>query len=80
MSTLHAEIDALVAKLRSQPRERQEAAVEMLREITEDVYALSADELAVLRPALADAEAGQNLHPIDEVDRRTRSMIDEWRK
>ena len=79
MTALHSEIDALVAKLRLLPTERQEAAAEMLREITEDVYVLSEDELAVLRPALADDQAGRNIVFIEDCDARTRRVIDAGR-
>ena len=79
MSAL-VEIDALVAKLRTMSQERQEAAAEMLREITEDVYQLSDSELAVLRPALADTLAGRNLVSLDDCDALTRRAIDTWPK
>jgi hypothetical protein len=61
MSTTHQRLDELVAKLRSLPIVRQEAAIEALSEIIEGSYQLSKEELAVLRPALQDALHGENL-------------------
>ena len=61
MSTTHQRLDELVAKLRSLPIVRQEAAIEALNEIVAEPYRLSKDELAVLRPALQEALRGENL-------------------
>ena len=61
MSTTQQRLDELVAKLRSLPIVRQEAAIEALNEIVAEPYRLSKDELAVLRPALQEALRGENL-------------------
>ena len=55
------QIQALLAKIRSLPESRQLAAVEALTEIAEEPYVLSADELAILLPAKAEALAGECL-------------------
>ena len=44
-------LERLVAKVRRLPQDRQELAVTALSEIADDVYELSRDELAALRPA-----------------------------
>jgi hypothetical protein len=61
MSTTNQRLDELVAKLRSLPIVRQEAAIEVLSEIVEGSYQLSKAELAVLWPALQEALRGDNL-------------------
>ena len=61
MSTTRQRLDELVAKLRSLPIVRQEAAIEALSEIVAEPYRLSEDELAVLRPALQEALRDENL-------------------
>ena len=54
-------LEALVAKVRALPEPLQHAAVEALDEIANQPYELSAEELAVLEPALEDARSGTNL-------------------
>lgn len=61
MTTILEKLDELVAKLRSLPVIRQEAAIEALSEIVAEPYRLSLDERAVLRPALQEALRGENL-------------------
>ena len=61
MPTTYEKLETLFARLRSLPEPRQQAAVEALSEIADDFYQLSDDELAVLEPALKDAEHGLNL-------------------
>jgi hypothetical protein len=69
MSSTHEMLETLIAKLRALPEERQVLAVDALAEIAElDVYVLSADERAVLEPALAEALRGDNLIDADEVE------------
>jgi hypothetical protein len=60
--TTEEKLEALFAKVRALPKERQEYAVMALEEIAEDdVYVLSEEERAILEPALRDAERGENL-------------------
>ena len=66
MPTIQEKLETLFDKVRSLPRERQEAAVEALDDITSEPYVLSEDELAVLKPALARAKRGE-FAPEDEV-------------
>lgn len=61
MPTTLEKLETLFLKVRGLSEARQELAVEALAEITEDVYALSDDERAVLEPALRDAECNENL-------------------
>jgi len=54
------ELERLFAKVRSLPKARQDLAVEVLSEITDEgVYALSDEERAVLEPALERAKRGE---------------------
>ncbi|MBI4724862.1 MAG: hypothetical protein HY765_07750 [Rhodomicrobium sp.] len=59
MLTIQEKLETLFDKVRSLPRERQEAAVEALADIATEPYELSADELAVLKPALERAQHGE---------------------
>ncbi len=59
--TTHQKLEDLVAKLRTLPVIRQEAAIEALNEIVAEPYQLSDDELAVLLPALDEADRGEGL-------------------
>ena len=61
MSTIYDQIDALAAKLKQLPADRQNSVVEALREMTDESYALSDDELRVLNPALAEVKRGVGL-------------------
>lgn len=61
MPTLKTDIDALADRAKRLPEDRQRAIVETLREMLDEPYVLSADELAILRPALAEANAGVGL-------------------
>lgn len=54
-------MDALVDKAKSLPEERQLAVIEALRELLEEPYVLTDEELKVLRPLLSDAHEGKNL-------------------
>ncbi|NJL72853.1 MAG: hypothetical protein HC888_15515 [Candidatus Competibacteraceae bacterium] len=55
------EIDALAEKAKRLPEERQLAVVAALREMLDEPYVLSAEELSILAPALADIQAGTAL-------------------
>ena len=60
MATIEEKLEELFAKVRALPKERQEIAAKALAEITdEEVYILSEDELAVLKPALERARRGE---------------------
>jgi hypothetical protein len=59
MPTVKEKLEALFAKVRLLPEQRQEAAVEALTDITEEPYQLSAHELALLKPALQRARQGE---------------------
>jgi len=59
MSTVQEKLETLFAKLRTLPEARQQAALEALSEITEEPYQLSAEELAVLQPALERVHRGE---------------------
>ena len=61
MENLEHTLERLLAQVRKLPEERQLAVVEAIKEITEEPYQLSDDELSVLRPALFDAQNGLNL-------------------
>ena len=65
MPTTYEKLETLVAKLRSLPEPRQQAAVEALSEIADDFHQLSDDELAVLQPALERTRRGEFV-PEDE--------------
>jgi hypothetical protein len=64
MTTIE-QLEALIGKLRSQPEARQRAAVDALREIAEEPYRLSAEELAVLGPARHEALRREHLTDAD---------------
>jgi hypothetical protein len=69
MSSADEKLETLIVKLRALPEERKELAVEALAEIAEpDVYVLSDEERAVLEPALAEAQRGDNLIDADKAD------------
>jgi hypothetical protein len=76
--TTAAQIDNLAERAKRLSEDRQQAIVEAMREMIDEPYQLSDDEMAVLLPALADVEAGRNLESFDEVDQRTRKLIDTW--
>jgi hypothetical protein len=58
--TTEEKLEALFAKVRALPKERQEYAVIALEEITDDdVYVLSDEERAILEPALERAKRGE---------------------
>jgi hypothetical protein len=79
MSTA-AQIEALAQRAKSLPEDRQQAVVDAMRELLDEPYQLSDVELAILTPALADAEAGRNLMSLGDVDQRTRKLIATWPK
>ncbi len=58
MTTPSIQIDVLADKAKRLPEERQLAIVEALREMLEEPYELSPEELAVLTPALAEIQDG----------------------
>ena len=58
MSATNEKLETLFGKVRSLPKERQEAAIEALADIASEPYELSASELAVLKPALERAGRG----------------------
>lgn len=78
--TTAAQIDSLAERAKRLSEDRQQAIAETMREMIDEPYQLSDDEMAVLLPVLADVEAGRNLVAIDEVDQRTRKQIDAWPK
>ena len=58
--TTEEKLEALFAKVRLLPKERQEFVAMALEEITEeDVYVLSDEERAILEPALERAKRGE---------------------
>jgi hypothetical protein len=59
MTTINERLEALFAKIRALPRERQEYAIIALTEIAEDIYELSDEERAILEPALEQAKRGE---------------------
>jgi predicted transcriptional regulator len=61
MITTSTLIDTLADRAKRLPEERQRAIAEALREMLDEPYVLSDDELAILRPALAEARAGNHL-------------------
>ena len=61
MSNVGTVIDTLAERAKRLPVERQQAVADALREMLDEPYRLSAAELAVLQPALADAQAGMGL-------------------
>ena len=68
--TTEEKLEALFAKVRALPKERQEYVVLALSEIAEeDVYVLSEEECAILEPALARAKRGEfaSAAEVDEV-------------
>jgi hypothetical protein len=68
--TTEEKLEALFAKVRALPKERQEYAVMALEEIAEDdVYVLSDEERAILEPALQRAKHGESAsdEDVDEV-------------
>jgi hypothetical protein len=68
MSSPSAIIDDLADRAKRLPEDRQRAVAEALREMLDEPYPLSDDELAILRPALADARAGTGLSDADSDD------------
>jgi hypothetical protein len=76
--TTAAQIDSLAERAKRLSEDRQQAIAETMREMIDEPYQLSEDDMAVLQPALADVEAGRNLQSFDEVDQRTRKLIDTW--
>ena len=61
MTVEASQLDALVEKLRRLPEWRLRSALVSLREIVEEPYELTGEELAVLRPALDEALRGEHL-------------------
>jgi hypothetical protein len=58
--TTEEKLEALFAKVRALPKERQEYVAMALAEIAEDdVYVLSEEESAILEPALERAKRGE---------------------
>ena len=55
------QIDALATKAKRLSEERQREIVAALQEMLDEPYRLSADELAVLQPALAEVRSGRHL-------------------
>lgn len=68
MTTATTQIDILADRAKRLPEARQRVIVEALREMLDEPYVLSDDELEVLRPALADARAGTDLTDADTDD------------
>jgi predicted transcriptional regulator len=59
------QLDDLVAKVRTLPTARQQEVIAVLHDIVAEPYELSENELAILRPAMAEALAGQHLVDAD---------------
>ena len=59
MPKTEEKLERLIVKVRTLPTSRKRLAVEALAAITDDAYVLSADERAVLEPALERAERGE---------------------
>lgn len=76
--TIAAEIEALAERAKQLPEDRQQAVLDALRELLDKPYQLSVAEMAILRPALADAQADRNLVSLRDVDQRTRTLIATW--
>ncbi len=75
MPALNEKLETLFEKARALPRERQEAALEALADIAAEPYALSDDELAVLKPALERARRSEHVS-----DAQASALLDEpWR-
>jgi hypothetical protein len=59
MPTIQEKLETLFDKVRTLPKERQEAAAEALADIAAEPYQLSDEELTILKPALERAERGE---------------------
>ncbi|MGO9483043.1 MAG: hypothetical protein ACLPX9_00450 [Rhodomicrobium sp.] len=59
MTAINEKLETLFDKVRSLPKERQEAAIEALADIAPEPYELSAGELSVMKPALERAQRGE---------------------
>lgn len=68
MSPAATLIDELAERAKRLPEDRQRLVAEALRDMLDEPYVLSDGELAVLRPALAEAQAGTNLSDADSDD------------
>ena len=69
MAKLNEKLEVLFAKVRDLSAEHQELAVEVLSEIADgSTYALSAEERAVLEPALERARRGDFASHADVVE------------
>jgi hypothetical protein len=68
MNTTSTLIDTLAERAKRLSEERQRAVVEALREMLDEPYSLSSDELAVLQPALAEAQSGTGLTDASDDD------------
>jgi hypothetical protein len=69
--TTQEKLEALFAKVRALPAERQEAAIEALAEIAEEEpYVLSEEERAIVEPALEEALRGENLTDLEDLKLR----------
>jgi hypothetical protein len=58
--------DSLIRRVLALPAEKQHAAAALLEEWLDEPYVLSDDELAVLRPALAEARRGEHLTDLED--------------
>lgn len=68
MTNPSLQIDALADKAKRLPEERQLAVIEALRELLEEPYVLSPEELSILRPALAELRSGVELSDAETDD------------
>ncbi len=68
MSIASTLIDTLAERAKRLPEDRQRLVAEALQEMLDEPYVLSENELAVLRPVLAEAQAGTNLSDADSDD------------
>ena len=59
MPNIQEKLELLFERVRSLPREGQEAALDALADIASEPYPLSNDELLILKPALERARRGE---------------------
>ncbi len=72
MTAAIREVTALVERLLELPEPQRSHALDALREIVDEPYELSTEELAILRPALDEARHGENLTDLDTDDLLTK--------
>jgi hypothetical protein len=68
MSNASTQIDILAERAKRLPDEQQRLIADALREMLDQPYVLSDEELAILRPAVAGVKAGTTLTDADKDD------------